>query len=63
MIVKNIDKIHGDDARAYIGSGVCLQDPPFILPSEELAEVLAVPSIVNGTSWVVIRTYLYKPAT
>jgi len=46
MIVKNIDKIHGDDARAYIGSGVCLQDPPFILPSEELAEVLAVPSIV-----------------
>lgn len=63
LIVKNIDKVQGDDARARLGSGVYLQDPPFNLPPEELTEVLAVPLIVNGTSWGVIRTYLYKPTT
>ena len=63
LIVKNIDKVHGDDARARHGSGVFLKDPPFNLPAEELAEVLAVPLIVNDTSWGVIRTYFYKPTT
>ena len=60
----NLDKVHGADVRVYQNSGVCLDQPPFNIPSKSLSLVLEVPGtyLGPGTHPGVIRTYLYEPS-
>jgi SAM-dependent methyltransferase len=59
----NLDKVHGEDIRAYRNSGVYLSCPPFNLPEERLEVVLEVPGteLESGISPGIIRTFLYRP--
>jgi len=62
-VVPNVDKVHGADVRAAVGSGVYLDQPPFSLPTGALELVLEVPGAGLGAAadQGLIRTFLYTP--
>jgi hypothetical protein len=58
----NIDKPQGDDIRISRGSGVFLEQHPFVVPAERYNLLLEVPGLISGDEADpgVIRTYVLK---
>jgi SAM-dependent methyltransferase len=61
FVAANLDKVHGADTRAYFGSGVYLDRPPYNLRTELLLDCPGSPTAKGVHGRGSIRTYLITP--